>query len=292
VSGCCGAVRLARWRSGTHADLQLQCVGRRFEGESLTVAVRNAVLFAVLIMLSAVGCGPPAALGSNVLWTALFEDGTFSEFMSVDGGSANANPSAADTIVVSNAYAHHGHYAAVLTIDAGPDGVQQNAGLVRRGGLPVEAYYSAWYYLPQTITVGTFWILFKFRLRTTANVENEFYDLELVNAADGSLTFSLYDHQSGMNVPLVSPAPVVPVSVWFQIEAFYRNAQDNSGRLTIWFNGQQIVDVSGQPMAPTPWVEWDVDNVGENLTPSTAVVVVDDCAISLSRVGPTGIIAE
>ena len=94
-----------------------------------------------------------------------------------------------------------------------------------------------------------------------------------------------------MNVPIVSPAPVVPVSVWFQLEAFYRNAQDDSGRLTIWLDGRTVADVNG-PMAPTPWVEWDVVNVGENLTPSAAVVAIDDCAITLSRVGPTGVISE
>jgi hypothetical protein len=35
-----------------------------------------------------------------------------------------------------------------------------------------------------------------------------------------------------------------------------------------------------------------VVNVGENLTPSAVSVAVDDCAISLSRVGPAGIIAQ
>jgi hypothetical protein len=234
-------------------------------------------------------------LGSNVLWTALFENDTDEWANPSINATADAFPSSADTIVVSTSYAHHGRYAAVLTIDAGTDGTQQNAGLSRKGGLPVEAYYSAWYYLPETIHVGNFWIVFKFRLRTDAtdaNTENEFYDLELTNAADGSLTLLLYDHQSDANVPIITPAPVVPVGVWFQIEAFYRNAQDDSGRLTIWLNGQPVVDVSGQPMAPTPWVEWSVVNVGENLTPSMAVVVVDDCAISLSRVGLTGVITE
>jgi hypothetical protein len=233
-------------------------------------------------------------LGTNVLWTSTFEGGTFDEWTNV-GGSASAYPDPGDTIVASTSYAHHGRYAAELTIDAGPNGTQENAGLNRKGGLPVEAYYSAWYYLPRTITVGTFWILFKFRLRTDvndANTENEFYDLELTNAADGSLTLLLYDHQSGADVPIAAPAPVVPVSVWFQIEAFYRNAQDDSGQLTIWLDDRMVVDVSGQPMAPTPWVEWDAVNVGENLTPSTAVVAIDDCAISLSRVGRTGVIAQ
>lgn len=257
---------------------------------------RGGTLAAAALLASfTAACGPRMDLGSDVLWTSRFEDGTFDEWTGVSGGSANAYPTPGNTIAVSNAYAHHGSYAALLTIDAGTDGAQANTGLTRKGGLPVEAYYSAWYYLPRTISVGTFWILLKFRLRTDASdasTENEFYDLELTNAADGSLTLLLYDHQSGLDVPLVSPAPVVPVSVWFQIEAFYRNAQDDTGRLTIWLDGQQVVDVTGQPMAPTPWVEWDVVNVGENLTPSTAVVAVDDCAISLSRVGPTGIIAE
>jgi hypothetical protein len=256
---------------------------------------RGAGLAAMLIVLPFVaGCGPRMDLGSDVLWASLFEGGTFDEWTSIAGGSANAFPSP-NTIAVSNAYAHHGRYAAVLTIDAGSDGTQANTGLVRKGGLPAEAYYSAWYYLPRTVTVGTFWILFKLRLRTDAgdaNTEDEFYDLELVNADDGSLTLLLYDHRSAANVPLVFPAPVVPVSEWFQLEAFYRNAQDASGRLTIWLTGRQVVDVTGQPMAPTSWVEWDVVNVGENLTPSAAVVAIDDCAISLSRVGPTGIIAE
>jgi hypothetical protein len=250
-----------------------------------------------LLALSAAiaGCGPRMDLGSNVLWASTFEGGTFDEWTGAYGGSANAYPAPPNTIAVSTNYAHHGRHAAELTIDAGPDGTQENTGLTLKGGLPVQAYYSAWYYLPRTISVGAFWILFKFRLRTDANdpnTENEFYDLELANAADGSLTLLLYDHQSGADVPIASPAPVVPVSVWFQLEAFYRNAQDANGRLTIWLDGRQVVDVDGQPMAPTPWVEWDVVNVGENLTPSKAVVAVDDCAITFSRVGPTGVISE
>jgi hypothetical protein len=256
---------------------------------------RAAVAAALFLGFFATGCGPRMDLGSDVLWASLFEGGTFDEWTGVPGGLVNANPTPPNTIVVSTNYAHHGRYAAELTIDAGPDGTQENAGLVRRGGLPVQAYYSAWYYLPRTIAVGNFWILFKFRLRTDANdsnTEDEFYDLQLVNVADGSLTLSLYDHQSNADVPIVTPAPVVPVSYWFQIEAFYRNTQDDSGQLTIWLDGRMIVDVTGQPMAPTPWVEWDAVNVGENLTPSTAVMAIDDCAISLSRVGPAGVIAE
>jgi len=240
------------------------------------------------------GCGPNMDLGSNVLWSSTFEGNNFLEWTSLDPGAANAMPSPPNTIEVSSTYAHRGRHAAVLTIDAGSDGGQQNAGLTRRGSLPVEAYYSAWYYLPRTITVGTFWVLFKFRLRTDAAdpaSDDELFDLDLVNTSDGSLALAIYDHRTGANLALATPDPVVPVSVWFQLEAFYRNAQDSSGRLTVWLDGRQVVDLEG-PMAPTPWVEWDAVNVGEKLTPSTAVVAIDDCAISLSRVGPTGTISE
>ena len=255
---------------------------------------RTAAAAGLLGLLSIVaGCGPRMDFGSSVWWVSLFEGGNFEEWTSV-GGNASAYPSPANTITVSTAYAHHGRYAAELAITAGPDGTQQNTGVRLINELPTEAYYSAWYYLPQTISVGTFWLLFKVRLRTDAAdpaSDDEFFDLGLVNAADGSLTLSFYDHRSGMNLPIVTPAPVVPVSVWFQIEAYYRNAQDDTGRLTVWLDGRQVAELNG-PMAPTPWVEWDVVNVGENLTPPAAVVAIDDCAISFSRVGPTGVISE
>jgi hypothetical protein len=131
------------------------------------------------------------------------------------------------------------------------------------------------------------------------------------------MTLRLYDHRSG-NVALDIAAPTVPVGSWFQIEAFYSNpavagggdagatdaaaadaaatdaasndAAINNGRLTFWLDGRQIVDLL-QPMAPTTWVGWDVVSVGKDLNPTTAVLFADDCAVSLTRVGPTGVIA-
>ncbi|MES1208363.1 MAG: hypothetical protein ABUS79_20695 [Pseudomonadota bacterium] len=250
------------------------------------------------LLLVCAACGPAMDLGSNVLWTAQFEDGTFAEWTGQMGGGANAEPSPPNTIQVSTTQPHHGRYAAQLTIDT-TGGAQQNSGLNRRGGLPPAAYYSAWYYIPRTVTVGTFWLIFKFRERTDpANnmSDTELFDVGLVNTPAGELAVSLFDHRMPGPFPLSTQDPVVPVSAWFQVEAFYRNTQDASGRLTIWLfdetrGTRQIYDVSG-PMAPNAWVEWDVVNVGQNLTPTPTVLNVDDCAISLSRVGPTGVISS
>jgi len=250
---------------------------------------------AFLLVVTAAGCGPRVDVGSDLLWTALFEGGNLNEWTGVPGGAAQATPSPPNTIAVTTAAAHHGSYGAQLTIDAGPDGVQENAGLDRKGDLPVAAYYSAWYYLPQTVSVGTFWLIFKFRQRTVADdpsTEGELYDVDLINTPGGEMTVALYDHRIAADVPLDVASPIVPISVWFQVEAFYRNADDDTGRLTLWLDGQQIVDVNGKAMAPTPWVEWDVVNVGENLTPNVVTVSVDDCAVSLSRVGPTGLLTD
>ena len=106
------------------------------------------------------------------------------------------------------------------------------------------------------------------------------------------MTLALYDHRTGADRPLDVPNPIVPVEQWFQLEAFYRAANDDTGRLTYWLNGQQVVDIAGAPTSPTSWVEWDACSVGENLTPSMATLYVDDCAISRSRVGPSGQLTE
>jgi hypothetical protein len=254
---------------------------------------------ALLVMTAAAtlgaGCGSELDVGSDVLWSARFEGNSFAEWSAVSGRGATAFPSNNDFIEVSSERAHNGTYAAKLTLDASADGVQQNALLSRAGGLPQEAYYSAWYYLPRSVTVGAFWVIFKFRLRTVdsdASTEAEFYDLDLLDLPTGEMTAILYNHRSARNIPLDVPDLVVPVGAWFQVEAFYRNTNDTTGRLTYWLDGRQIIDITGQAMAPTEWIEWDACNVGENLNPSPAVLFIDDCAVSNTRVGPAGFIAH
>ena len=253
------------------------------------------------LALAGGACGPDLDIGSDVLWSARFESGGFDEWTGVPGRGAQAFPmntangAMTNKIEVSSERAHRGGYAAQLTIDASTAGSQQNALLSRAGDLPVEAYYSAWYYLPRSVTVGTFWVIFKFRQRTVASDDStagELFDLDLRAIPSGEMTVLLYDHRQGRNVPLDVADPVVQVSAWFQVEAFYRNTQDATGRLTYWLNGRQIKDISGQAMAPTSWIEWNACSIGENLTPAPTVLFIDDCAVSRSRVGPDGIIAH
>ena len=258
---------------------------------------RLPALLGTMAALAAAGCGPRLDVGSDVLWSARFEDGTLDEWTGTPGGLVSANPMPPNMVEVSNNPTHHeSAYAAKLTIDAGPDGTQANAALSLKGNLPTEAYYSAWYYLPHSVTVGTFWVIAMFRMRTVADdptTEAELYDLDLVNLPTGEMSLQLFDHRmGGFVVPLDVTNLVVPVDVWFQIEGFYRNAPDTTGRVTYWLDGQEVVDVANHAMAPTPWVEWSAVSIGVNLTPSQEVLYIDDCAVSLTRVGPNGIIAR
>ena len=259
---------------------------------------RIVVALAGTLALTGAACAPDLDVGSDVLWSARFEGGTFEEWTRVPGRGAEAfptNPAMTNRIEVSTEQAHHGRYAARLTIDASTGVIQQNALLSRGGDLPVEAYYSAWYYVPRSLTVGTFWVIFKFRQRaveTDDATAGELFDLDLHDLPTGDLGVLLYDHRLGHNVSLDVADPVVQTGVWFQVEAFYRNTQDATARLTYWLNGRQIKDIAGQAMAPNRWIEWNACNIGEMLTPSPAVLFIDDCAVSRTRVGPEGIIAR
>ena len=246
---------------------------------------------AVAVMMAGGGCGPRLDVGSDVLWTGLFEGNSFDEWMSDSGGDALAFPQPPNLIEISGERVHHGGYAAKLTIAAQSGGSRGSSVLLRAGDpLPPEAYYSAWYYLPRSISVGMYWVIFKFRQQDQATMD-ELYDLDLINLPTGEMSLRLYDHRRG-DVDLDVPGPVVPVGQWFQVEAFYRNTQDATGRLTFWLDGRQIVDITNQPMAPTPWIEWNACSIGQELTPSTAVLYVDDAAVSRMRVGPSGVIAD
>lgn len=246
------------------------------------------------LVATQVGC-QQIDVGSDLLWTARFETGDFSEWTSTPGGQTEATPAPPSTVAVSDSHARSGQFSAAMTITAGSDGAQANSVLARAGDLPTEAYYSAWYYLPRSVSVGTFWVVFKFRERASADdpsTTTERWDMNLATLPSGEMTLRLYDHATAADVPLDVPAPLVPVEQWFQVEAFYRPADDGTGRLTFWLDGQQVVDLAGAPTSPTTWVEWDVGSIGENLTPDTVTLYVDDCAVSRSRVGPTGALAE
>ena len=182
-------------------------------------------MLAALVALAA-GCGPRLDVGSDVLWTGLFEGDTFDEWTADGGGAALAFPEPPNVIEVSSERVRHGSFAAKLT-STRRRAARTAARCSRARALRCRRrrYYSAWYYLPRSITVGDYWVIFKFRQQDQTTMD-ELYDLDLINLDTGEMSLQLYDHRRQADVPLDVASPVVPVGQWFQIEAFYRNAQD------------------------------------------------------------------
>jgi hypothetical protein len=72
---------------------------------------------------------------------------------------------------------------------------------------------------------------------------------------------------------------------WVHFEILLHKAADTTGRITIWQDGVQILDVTNKVTAPTEWIQWDAGGGSNDIAPSPAAVYFDDATISLTRVG-------
>jgi hypothetical protein len=228
----------------------------------------------------------PVDLGRDprILWWTDYETADFSDWASDGRGSTWVY--SGGTVDVASDYARSGSYS-MRSVVFSPDLGTISAGTARRSeGLPAEAYYSAWLYLPAPLTATYYWLFSKFRSRTVATDPNTFvdvWDLDMRVQA-GAMHFALYHHDSGDEPALASP--VVPVGRWFQVEAFLRPTPANDGRLSVWVDGSLLYDLVDTPTMPTAYVEWSVGGIAEMVTPPRATLYVDDAAISTQRLGP------
>jgi hypothetical protein len=260
---------------------------------------RGLVLLAILA--SPLGCGA-LDLGSNVIWSSDFERGNLGDWSTpADAGGVFLLTSDAEVteaaVAITTEVAHSGRYSAKLSSLANlPDRALPlggGEGLFRQDLYPEEAYYSVWYYLPQSYQTTTAWAILKFKgvVASDAGIVPgyaELLDLSLVSLPGGAMTLVLSDarHQYGTS-PAPDPVPIVPIGRWFQIESFYRNTTDPTGELAIWLDGTKIYDII-RPTGPNPMVYFSPCSVVYDLVPSNAVIYVDDVAISYQRLTPFG----
>lgn len=248
----------------------------------------------IILTAMAAGCGQTIDVGSDLLWTADFEAGNLDEWTAIEGGGRTVGPSSS-ALGVSSEQAHGGSFAAKMTITTSLDRALST--LDRNGSLPEEAYYSAWFYLPQAASVSNepfrqYWSIMRFRARTIATDPSTMrptYDIDLESLPSGQMALRVFDVGLSQDVPLLESDPLVPVGRWLHVEALYRNAPDATGRLSLWLDGLLVADIA-KATGAYGWAGWSVANVGVDLTPQTVSVFVDDCAISRVRVGPTGLL--
>jgi len=222
--------------------------------------------------------------GTGILWAATFEPGDLSEWLADGHGGmymdkVDLGPSATVDL------RHRGQYAGVASVSPTP-GVTSLSYLFREQPSPPVAYYSAWYYIPSWYLVRSWLSLSHFRCSRTGDGDNLFpiWDLNLYPRLDGSLVAHLYNYTTQLNTEQLSPIKV-PTSTWIHFEIMLRKAPDATGQIAVYQDGVLILRNDGIITADTDWVQWDVGVSSDNVSPPTAVVYVDDAAISLSRLG-------
>ena len=163
--------------------------------------------------------------------------------------------------------------------------------MLRKADVPLEGYFSAWYYFPDALTSTNYWAFHQFRSQTNpsdATSVSNWWDVEIMTdpAANGGLPFlSLYQHSdppTRLNYNLQS----FPVKRWVQAEVFLKATTDNSGQLVVWFDGVQVFSVENQATVPSAYLEWVIGGATEVINPDPGVIYIDDAAISRRRLGP------
>jgi hypothetical protein len=250
---------------------------------------RFVLLFALASALSGAGggCSTQVNVSNSLLWSAQHETGNFIEWTGDGKGGYSAD--VPDTsVTISTTFAHSGTHSVRLA-NAAPT-AYETARLYRQDSFPQEAYYSTWYYLPQVYRTTEDWTIMQFNVPPTADGGSggQVIDVDLRSLASGEMILDIFDHRMAyLRSPIAEPALPVPIAQWFQIEVFYRNVGDASGRFTLYLDGQVNYDLH-RPFGASSMTYWSPCNSVEGLSPTQSDLYVDDAAVSLVRIGPTG----
>jgi hypothetical protein len=247
-------------------------------------AVTCPRLAALAIAWSLLGCSDPLLLGNDLVWTADQEPGSLQQWTAAGSGDTRL-PSADSTIEVSAEAPHRGRRsvklvnpAAWLRQDEGPE-------LFHVVGSLDDAYYSAWFLLPEDYRLEPSMTLLRLRSRDPSS--GELYngeELQLRSLPVGGYVLQVFSNNAAFLLePVADPAPLIAAGRWFQLEARYES--QSSGRLRVWLDGKLYYDLPGRPGAVGSEIALGICNVAEQAEPAPLVLFVDDAAVSLSRVG-------
>jgi hypothetical protein len=211
----------------------------------------------------------------SIPWATGFENQLDCDYKEV-AGSCYGFPPASFRVVTSPV--HTGQFAAEFTVLTGTDaGAQPQGRCIRQGILPAEAYYGAWYYIPESATNTDLWNLFHFQ-GGNADTSSQHYlwDVSLVNAPTGELNLRVFDSLHGKPI---GDGPAVPIAQWLHIVFYWKRAKDTSGEVALYQEGTRVVDVTNLVTDDTDWGQWYVGNLANALQPPQSTVYVDDVTI-------------
>lgn len=226
---------------------------------------------------------------SPVYFSADHEDGTGSLDLQWNAGPDDDaggyyGDTESDLPTLSTDFAHSGVASAKATIDTS-GGTDQISRLYRRVTSD-EAYYSAWFYLPEDHGPTGWWSFFLFRAVQERSESIDLWSVNLVRNGTAQLTLTLFRHATNSNVEIPS-RPTIPIASWFQLEAYVFAKQGQPSKLTLWLDGEQILALDSEvvPPADEP-LYWVVGNGAAPLSPAVSSIYIDDAIVAASRTGP------
>jgi hypothetical protein len=232
------------------------------------------------VVLLAAGCSP-VSLGPDpdFVWWTDNESGDLSDWKR----QGSTWESAGGTLAMVNTPVRSGRYAVRSSVASQPAGTISGAVLVAEN-MPSEAYYSAWFLVPETVPGSTYWTFFKLASRMTPDNPTtglDVWDFDL-DPAPGGVKLRLFRHPPIDIAPMVDKT--IPLGTWFQVEAHYRASTASDGELLLWLDDTLLFEIHG-PTAPTTYVAWTIGGAAEDLAAPQASVVLDDAAVTKRRLG-------
>jgi hypothetical protein len=212
----------------------------------------------------------PATDPILVPWETGFENGICDYVES--GGYCYVDGDASWEIVA--APARSGSSAAAFSVNAVEGAAQTRC--IRRGILPSDAYYSAWFYVPTGASQARLWNLFFFQGHN-GDMLVPLWDVSLRSTDSGGQALFAFDHVKGEI--LMGPDGIeVPIGAWFQVRFRMLRAGDASGLVALYQDDELLLE-SRRATDDTSWGQWYVGNLADGRSPPDSTVYVDDVSI-------------
>ncbi len=261
----------------------------------------------------------PASAGAQandcIIWSADHEEGslydwTYPDFRYAGGGVFNTGGDAVE-VIASTDVAKTGRYSARATITGAFQARNKHAVRLMRwtdrpwddGGdiFQNPAWFSTWMYFPEKYDPkksapwdpgdGGWWNIFQFKSNDANGVSQPIWTMNIAqDESSGNNFVYLYSKENSPRSFEQSNPLTVPVKRWVHFEAFYDASEDN-GRITIWQDGQQIIDANNVVTLPRGGdgnVVWGIGNYTDHIAggavDGTATIYFDDSVVSTQRI--------
>ncbi|MET0388488.1 MAG: hypothetical protein ABW321_21130 [Polyangiales bacterium] len=208
-------------------------------------------------------------------WSTGFES-RFCDY-TTRGGFCYADDEASYSVVSDPV--HSGRHAAAFKI-TGDSQIGRQTRCVRQGMLPAAAYYGAWYLIPQPVAGSDLWNLWHFRGGDDTS-QHGLWDISLVERS-GTFELVVYDFLNARTHRAATPKPV-PFGRWFHIELYLKRANDRTGEIALYQDGEKLIAATALRTDDSSWGQWYVGNLAEGLTSPGSTLFVDDITIRASR---------